>query len=781
MIRLFFQVPARLAAAGTAALAGRSGRHRFTQIAPPHARHRLRVFAQAARAIAMVASLTAMALPALAQTSPADPPDLVARLSEVSGQAWLYDPDRGEWIEASRNRPVTTGNRLATDAGAHAELQLGSTTLRLDGDTELEVSQLDDDRFSLQLHSGSVEAQVRDPQDAASFELTTADGRFVLQAAGRYRFDRRDAESEVTVLDGQALYQGDGTALPVARGQRATFWIDAAGVAQYTLGAPVDDSFARWSSERDRRDSRQPAPRYVSPEMTGAQDLERYGNWEQSVEYGAVWTPHGVPAGWAPYSAGHWAWVSPWGWTWVDDAAWGYAPFHYGRWLHLRSRWYWSPGVRVARPVYAPALVAWVGGPRVNVSISVGGGRGPAVGWFPLAPREVYVPSYRVSPRYVRSINITHVTNVTNITTVINNPRAPRDFVNRRIPHAVTVVPAAVVTGHRPVAPAAAQLRGTPAVRDLVSRPARGVALLTAPVAAPETLSRPDHLRAIQPPPGAPAAIGRSRAITPDAPSLRPRATAMDAPAHPSRGVESDEAAIRPRGVAPGAGIGRSPVVRSDGTPGFGQAGRAHEASPGRAIRAPERRPEGRAVHGERAIVGVPENPAPRGGVSVDSTRAPPRILAPAPIPLPMVPPIPTLPSVPAATDVRAPEAPRGVRAPAPAARPTSPQLPHGAAAAAIGDPQALQPPAPERMRRPTAPPREERRAAPAGMEQRPVEIQRPPLRVEPPMRGAPERVRPIGSEAGRAEAPRGARAEHSPQPAERRAEPPRRASSQDN
>ena len=132
--------------------------------------------------------------------------------------------------------------------------------------------------------------------------------------------------------------------------------------------------------------------------MTGAEDLDRYGQWEQTPEYGAALdAARRSRVGWAPYSTGHWAWVRPWGWTWVDDAPWGFAPFHYGRWVYHRNRWCWAPGTYVARPVYAPALVAWIGGPRVSVSISVGGG-GPPVGWFPLAPREVYVPAYRAQP-----------------------------------------------------------------------------------------------------------------------------------------------------------------------------------------------------------------------------------------------------------------------------------------------------------------------------------------------------------------------------------------------
>ncbi|MEO8808425.1 MAG: DUF6600 domain-containing protein, partial [Burkholderiaceae bacterium] len=344
-------------------------------------------------------------------TNEADPPGRVARLSELNGQVWLYSPDSAEWVSADRNRPLTSGDRLATDAGARAELQVGSTIVRLDASTELEVVQLDDDNISLQLHGGSITTRVRNLTDAGEVDVQTEEGRFVLQRTGRYRIDRDRPSSHLTVYTGQAVYEGPNSALTVNQGQRAEFWLDSSNAAQYSVSSPVSDEFAGWNGERDRLADRVVAPRYVSPEMTGVEELDRYGSWDQNTEYGALWIPRGVAVGWAPYSTGHWAYVRPWGWTWVDDAPWGFAPFHYGRWVYHRNAWCWAPGQRVARPVYAPALVAWVGGPRVSVSVNIGGG--PAVGWFPLAPREVYVPGYRVSPRYVQNINITHVTNVT--------------------------------------------------------------------------------------------------------------------------------------------------------------------------------------------------------------------------------------------------------------------------------------------------------------------------------------------------------------------------------
>ncbi len=135
----------------------------------------------------MLAALLALgaALSARAQSA-GDPPGRVARLSEVAGQVWLYTADSDEWISVERNRPLTTGDRIATDNGARAEITLGSTTLRLDAATELEIARLDDTRFSLRLRGGSVAARLRNPQALAEFELVTDEGRFRVQTVGRY-------------------------------------------------------------------------------------------------------------------------------------------------------------------------------------------------------------------------------------------------------------------------------------------------------------------------------------------------------------------------------------------------------------------------------------------------------------------------------------------------------------------------------------------------------------------------------------------------------------------
>src|SRR5207237_2998765 len=127
--------------------------------------------------------------------------------------------------------------------------------------------------------------------------------------------------------------------------------------------------------------------------------------------------------------------VEPWGWTWVDDGPWGVAPLHCGRWVYWDGGWVWVPGRRVARPVYAPALVVFVGGGSFGVA------------WFPLAPEEPYVPAYHVSNTYIRNLNVTSV-NVTNIdVTNVTNIQ----YRNRGAPGAVTVVSRETFVRSRPV------------------------------------------------------------------------------------------------------------------------------------------------------------------------------------------------------------------------------------------------------------------------------------------------------------------------------------------
>jgi hypothetical protein len=398
------------------------------------------------RGVAVVA--LAVIVP-LAAWSQGDPPGRVGRIAELQGSVSIFDHEHGQWEPAERNRPLTQGDRLATDVNARGELRIGSSTLRLGGGSELEVLRLDDERVVVQLHSGQLALRIRSRDVAAETEVLTAEARLRPQRSGHFRIDRIDDSTFASSWRGELRVgddNGSDEAFVIDNRRRAELWREGPGrELRHAWTAAADDDFSRWAQREDQGDERTASNRYVSPEMTGAEDLDRNGRWEQSPEYGAVWIPTAVQADWAPYRFGRWAWVPPWGWTWVDDAPWGFAPFHYGRWVSWGGRWCWTPGAYVARPVYAPALVGWVGGPRVGVSVGIAG---PAVGWVPLAPREVYVPWYRASPEYGHRVNHEPPGRSRPPAQV---PTGPVMYSNLGVPGAVTVVPRDVLMQRKPV------------------------------------------------------------------------------------------------------------------------------------------------------------------------------------------------------------------------------------------------------------------------------------------------------------------------------------------
>ncbi len=334
-----------------------------------------------------------------------DPPGRVGRLSALEGAVSWFDAEQARWAEATRNRPLTTGDRLATAADGSAVLRVGSTAIRLAANTEIELLRLDDERVRVQLRHGSMALTLLSAAVAAETSFGTDDAWLQPQRGGLFRVDRDDDSTWVSSWRGELHIENDPR-LQVEAGQRLQLWREGADrqLRQRWLN-PRDDAFAARVQTEDRQDrdaERSASARYVSPEMTGFEDLDAHGRWDSHPEYGAIWTPITVAADWVPYRQGHWSWVAPWGWTWIDDAPWGFAPFHYGRWVSWRGRWGWSPGAYVARPVYAPALVGWVSGPSAGIGLHLGG---PGFSWVPLAPWEPFRPYYQVSPGYRDRIN----------------------------------------------------------------------------------------------------------------------------------------------------------------------------------------------------------------------------------------------------------------------------------------------------------------------------------------------------------------------------------------
>jgi len=392
-----------------------------------------------------------------------DPPTRAARLSYTGGSVSFAPAGTDEWVNAVINRPMTTGDKLWTDQGARAELRVDAYAIRLGEQTGFSFLNLDDRTVQIRLTEGTVNVRVRRLDQDQVLEIDTPNLAFNVLRPGSYRVsvNENGDSTIVNVRDGQGEVTGGGSAYPIHAGQSATF----EGTDQLNAdveGYPGDDDFDRWCGSRDSRWDRSTSARYVSDDVVGYEDLDEYGGWRSTPDYGTVWFPHTTVVGWAPYRYGHWVWVSPWGWTWVDDAPWGFAPFHYGRWVVVGGVWGWVPvaprpavvTVAYVRPVYAPALVAWVGGPRFGIGVAVGAG----VAWFPLGARDVYCPSYHVSQHYVERVNVynTTIINRVQVTNVYQNVYVNKNvtnitYQNQRNGNAVTATSRESFTSAQPV------------------------------------------------------------------------------------------------------------------------------------------------------------------------------------------------------------------------------------------------------------------------------------------------------------------------------------------
>ena len=392
----------------------------------------------------------------------ADPPSRVARLQYISGDVSLQPGGVNDWVAAVMNRPLTTADRVWTDKDSRSELQLGGAYVRMANETSLTLTNVSDDTIQVELDQGTLNIRIRRLYDGQIYEVDTPNLAFTITRAGSYRFDvdPNGDRTLVTVWRGEGEATGEGRAVEIHRDEQIQF-TDGTSLAHQRMDDPEPDGFDDWCQVRDRRQDQSVSARYVSADVIGYEDLDGYGTWHTVPDYGPMWVPAVAP-GWAPYRYGHWVWIDPWGWTWVDDAPWGFAPSHYGRWVYYHDAWGWVPGPARVRPVYAPALVAWVGGTHWGVSMTFGSTGG--VAWFPLGYGEPYIPPYHASRNYFQQVNVTNtkIVNITNVTnnyyvtnnntTVVNNTNINKIvYRNQGVDGAVTAVPRNVLVNSQPV------------------------------------------------------------------------------------------------------------------------------------------------------------------------------------------------------------------------------------------------------------------------------------------------------------------------------------------
>jgi hypothetical protein len=614
----------------------------------------------------LLALTLSLVLPRVALAQDADPPSRVARLNFIEGSISFQPAGTSDWLDANPNRPLTTGDQLWSDEYSRGELHMGGSVLRISAQTGVSFLNLSDEAVQIQVAQGSAILRVRRLGDDETYELDTPNVALTILRSGEYRVDVTPdgITTVVRVLYGNGEVTAGGQAYDVAPGQRYIF----SGTEEvYYEAAPLPgpDEFEHWAEVREQREERFRSTQYVSPDMVGYEDLDDYGTWRVDPIYGHVWVPLGVAADWAPYRLGHWAFVAPWGWTWVEHEPWGFAPFHYGRWAYVGGVWAWVPGPMpvvgavYVRPVYAPALVAFVGGGGFSAAIAVGGGAG--VAWFPLGPRDVWVPSYHVSEAYMTRVNVTNSvivnrTEITNVyTTVIVNKNtnvyANRTYMNQNAPGAVTAVPQATFQNGEPVAKAAVKINPEQVQHPRVVQ-AAGVAPTPKAVAGPnapaKASAKPPAALASRPVvtklPPSPRAIPVGHTSPPPATTYRPAVASKTAttpaaaprPGQPGRPAETPAAARPEPAVTPTerpaerpyeapSAKPAAPPAKPSVTPTERPAERPYEAPPAKPAQPTERQPEYKQ----------PPAPAPKAAPPPEKQPTPEAKPAPAAHPAP--------------------------------------------------------------------------------------------------------------------------------------------------
>ena len=348
--------------------------------------------------VVAVGSLLA-AVSAAAQS--VDPPSRVARFEANEGSVQFQPATGAAPMPADPRWPLAAGDRVFTGVGSRAELHVGDATVRLGDSSNLAFTTLDERMAQIRLDAGTVALVVRELQQGDRVEIDTPNLALVIDRPGRWRLDVDPGRNttRVTAEQGVGTLYGENGQPSVFAAPRSRDFAFRSLAESAPLPIRVADSFDRWSADRDRLAAQSPSLRYASADIPGVAQLDAYGDWGNDERYGAIWYPRSTGTDWAPYRDGRWQWIEPWGWTWIDDAPWGFAPFHYGRWTQAGNRWGWVPGPRQGRPAYAPAVVGFVGG------IPPGAGSQAGVGWFPLAPGERWKPPFPASPAYIARLN----------------------------------------------------------------------------------------------------------------------------------------------------------------------------------------------------------------------------------------------------------------------------------------------------------------------------------------------------------------------------------------
>ena len=311
-----------------------------------------------------------------------DTTSLVGRIAHIEGQLLRYMPDEDDWVLTDVDTPFGEYDNLFSSEDGKAELILpNNTLLRIGGDTQVQLIALTNTVTEINLASGT--ARLYNRSSAAEIRVTTPFGNVIMPPGTSCDVYVNETQAEIASLQGTVAFTqpGSSTLHDVIAGSSSIIATPEKIVAS---AHSIPTAWDRWNEDRDaqwtkRMQARGESKEYLPESLQDhAYDLDTNGRWEQVKYEGAhryFWRPSYVSAGWAPFSAGRWiVWRGDQ--TWVPCEPFGYVTHHYGNWVYVGNYWYWAP------PAYAgmywyPGRVAWVTS-------------GISIGWFPLAPYEIY-------------------------------------------------------------------------------------------------------------------------------------------------------------------------------------------------------------------------------------------------------------------------------------------------------------------------------------------------------------------------------------------------------
>ena len=154
-----------------------------------------------------------------------DPPSRAARLQFMSGSVSVQPHGTDEWTAGALNRPLTNSDNIWADKNSRAEISVGTGLIRIDSESSLTLTNIDENMVQLQLHQGALNLHVRRLYDNEHYEVDTPNQAFTILKPGDYRFDV-DSDADKTVV---TVWRGEGESTgnqgKVYKGNQELFWI----------------------------------------------------------------------------------------------------------------------------------------------------------------------------------------------------------------------------------------------------------------------------------------------------------------------------------------------------------------------------------------------------------------------------------------------------------------------------------------------------------------------------------------------------------------------------